>query len=532
MASQSTRRSAANPYVTGGPSRYLQTKGGTSSIPSTGIRTGGTISVGGAPSAKAGSSVAKIPTGGEPGDPTNISEAYNPIIDAETENAPIDPNRQETIANQARVPRFSVGNPRVGNIDLGSLLSAKSTEGFDPNAPIGGANVPFQETKGVGGFFRRMFGDTANEQNVAAQQTQGAEWKRDAALDKQRQAKRQDLAEEIRLREEGPTKRFEAEQKRLTDKEINDEIERNNAIDLALLKEGNEGVLKDVDMVRKARSDEEDRALKERQVKIAEDAYNNPAQQAVHDPKGNVLFYNPKTGRPTGTFRQPNFGMVTDPNDPKKQIMGTTPGGYEAIGPSGSANEPQVTGFGDSYVNGLDASGNKFGKLPPPPKPAAAVTPARSAAPGEQGEEVRGLLPSVGDYLGSGESPVSLSQDAPVTAQNREGFMAGLGDLGRSVSESARSIKPLMLGGRLPRYTPEQGGGVLGMMLNAPGAAMSPVEAGVNSVLRNTKNSYNSMFGDDSGASMAVPNKLQDPNALYMSDKEYKNYLRSKRLTE
>jgi len=224
--------------------------------------------------------------------------------------------------------------------------------------------------------------------------------------------------------------------------------------------------------------------------------------------------------------------MVTDPNDPKKQIMGTTPGGYEAIGPSGSANEPQVTGFGDSYVNGLDASGNKFGKLPPPPKPAAAVTPARSAAPGEQGEEVRGLLPSVGDYLGSGESPVSLSQDAPVTAQNREGFMAGLGDLGRSVSESARSIKPLMLGGRLPRYTPEQGGGVLGMMLNAPGAAMSPVEAGVNSVLRNTKNSYNSMFGDDSGASMAVPNKLQDPNALYMSDKEYKNYLRSKRLTE
>ena len=123
--------------------------------------------------------------------------------------------------------------------------------------------------------------------------------------------------------------------------------------------------------------------LKERQVRLAEDAYNNPAQQAVHDPKGNVLFYNPKTGRPTGTFRQPNFGMVTDPNDPNKQILGTTAGGYEGIGPSGSANEPQVTGFGDSYVNGLDASGNKFGKLPPPPKPAPApapaMTPPRSA---------------------------------------------------------------------------------------------------------------------------------------------------------
>ena len=383
MASQSTRRSAANPYVTGGPSRYLQTKGGTSSIPSTGIRTGGTISVGGAPSAKGGAPSAKVPTGGEPGEPTNLPEAYNPIIDAETENAPIDPNRQETIANQARVPRFSIGNPRVGNIDLGSLLSAKSSEGFDPNAPIGGANVPFQETKGVGGFFRRMFGDTANEQNVAAQQVQGAEWKRDAALDKQRQAKREDLAEEIRLREEGPAARFAATEKRLADKEIQDEIERNNAIDLGLVQAGNEAVLKDVDMVLREKADAAKQALEERRVALAEDAYKSPSYQAVNDPKGNVLFYNPKTGRPTGTFRQPNFGMVTDPNDPTKQILGTTAGGYEGIGPSGSANEPQVTGFGDSYVNGLDASGNKFGKLPPPPKPApapaSAMTPPRSA---------------------------------------------------------------------------------------------------------------------------------------------------------
>ena len=528
MASQSTRRSAANPYVTGGPSRYLQTKGGTSSIPSTGIRTGGTISVGGAPSAKGGAPSAKVPTGGEPGEPTNLPEAYNPIIDAETENAPIDPNRQETIANQARVPRFSIGNPRVGNIDLGSLLSAKSSEGFDPNAPIGGANVPFQETKGVGGFFRRMFGDTANEQNVAAQQVQGAEWKRDAALDKQRQAKREDLAEEIRLREEGPAARFAATEKRLADKEIQDEIERNNAIDLGLVQAGNEAVLKDVDMVLREKADAAKQALEERRVALAEDAYKSPSYQAVNDPKGNVLFYNPKTGRPTGTFRQPNFGMVTDPNDPTKQILGTTAGGYEGIGPSGSANEPQVTGFGDSYVNGLDASGNKFGKLPPPPKPAAAVTPARSAATGELGEETRGLIPSVGDYLSSGEAP-SMAQEAPTTAQNRAGFMAGLGDLTRGVSEGARSIQPLMLGGRLPRYTPEQGGGALGMLLNAPGTMLSPVESGLNTVLRNP---MRAMQGVDPTASMAVPSKLQDPSTMYMSDKEYKNYLRSKRLTE
>lgn len=178
---QSTKRSAANPYRTGGPSRYFQTRGGTSSIPVTGIRTGAKVSVGGggkggAPAAKGASAEApKVPTGVEPGEPS--APEYDPIIDAETMSPPVDPNRQEAILNQARSPRFAIGNPNVGSIDLGSLLSAKPTEGFDPNAPVGGANVPFQETKGVGGFFRRMFGDTANEQNIAAQQAQAADWK-------------------------------------------------------------------------------------------------------------------------------------------------------------------------------------------------------------------------------------------------------------------------------------------------------------------------------------------------------------------
>lgn len=178
---QSTKRSAANPYRTGGPSRYFQTRGGTSSIPVTGIRTGANVSVGGGgkggvPAAKGASAEApKVPTGVEPGEPS--APEYDPIIDAETMSPPVDPNRQEAILNQARSPRFAIGNPNVGSIDLGSLLSAKPTEGFDPNAPVGGANVPFQETKGVGGFFRRMFGDTANEQNIAAQQAQAADWK-------------------------------------------------------------------------------------------------------------------------------------------------------------------------------------------------------------------------------------------------------------------------------------------------------------------------------------------------------------------
>jgi hypothetical protein len=502
----------------------FQTQGGTRSVPVSG-RTGATIdpSLFSGKTAAKGAPLASRPIEGGPALPS--PKEFNPIIDAESGEDPNAPRveTQQPIENRGVDPRFMIqGNgPRI---DLSGFFPERANTSYDPSKAIGGENVPYKPA----GFFRSFLGDPANRKNIESQQAQGAKWEAEDTLAKRRQERKQDLEEEIALREKGPMERFKIEQKRLDDKAILDEIERNNAIDLGLLQAGNEAVLKDTDMVRREKADAAKQALEERRVALAEDAYNSPSYQAVNDPKGNVLFYNPKTGRPTGTFRQPNFGMITDPNDPTKQILGTTAGGYEGIGPSGSANEPQVTGFGDSYVNGLDSSGNKFGKLPPPPKPAAAVTPARSAAPGELGEETRGLIPSVGDYLSSGEAP-SMAQEAPTTAQNRAGFMAGLGDLTRGVSESARSIKPLMLGGRLPRYTPEQGGGALGMMLNAPGAMLSPVESGLNTVLRNP---MRAMQGVDPTASMAVPSKLQDPSTMYMSDKEYKNYLRSKRLTE
>jgi hypothetical protein len=467
----------------------------------------------------------EVPTGVEAGDqeiPTGANVPQD--IESQRVSTPeMTTERQGAITDRARGPYYVPGSP-LDNI-LGHISEAQPNTAFDPDKPVGGENVPYQPTKGISGWFQRFGGNRANEQNIEAQLAQGAEWKQDAKAEKERANKMTDRLAEIEALDKGPAARFAATEKRLADKAINDEIERNNAIDLGLLKEGNEAVFKDVDMVRKEAADAAKQTLEERRVKLAEDAYNNPSYQAVHDPKGNVLFYNTKTGRPTGTYRQSNFGMITDPNDPKKQIMGTVPGGYEAIGPSGSTNEPQVTGFGDSYVNGLDASGNKFGKLPPP-KPAAAVTPARSAAPGEQGEEVRGLIPSIGDYLSSGEA-ASMGQEAPATAQSREGFMAGLGDVGNFVSEGARAIKPLMLGGRLPRYTPEQGGGVLGMMLNAPGAVMTPVEYGLNTVLRNP---MRAMQGVDSSTSLAEPSRMQDPKTMYMGDQEYKNYLRSKRL--
>ena len=200
------------------------------------------------------------------------------------------------------------GGPRI---DLSGFFPERANTSYDPSKAIGGENVPYKPA----GFFRSFLGDPANRKNIESQQAQGAKWEAEAAGEKERKNKMEDRLTEIKALDKGPAARFAItekrladEQKRLADKEINDEIERNNAIDLGLVQAGNEAVLKDADMVLREKADADKLALEARRVALAEDAYNNPAQQAVHDPKGNVLFYNPKTGRPTGTFRQPNFG--------------------------------------------------------------------------------------------------------------------------------------------------------------------------------------------------------------------------------
>lgn len=97
------------------------------------------------------------------------------------------PPQQETqapIEATGRNPRFAVGNAANGQIDLGSLLSARTNAAFDPTKAIGGENVPFKPTTGFFGSLRRTFGDDANERNLAAQAQQGAQWRADEATAK------------------------------------------------------------------------------------------------------------------------------------------------------------------------------------------------------------------------------------------------------------------------------------------------------------------------------------------------------------
>lgn len=98
--------------------------------------------------------------------------------------APTRTETQEAIADRGTTPRYDAGS--IMGLVSSMAGGAEANPNYDPNAPIGGANVPYQGTSGVGGFFKRLIGNTANEQNLAAQQAQGAEW-REAAKEQEKE---------------------------------------------------------------------------------------------------------------------------------------------------------------------------------------------------------------------------------------------------------------------------------------------------------------------------------------------------------
>jgi len=111
---------------------------------------------------------------------------------------------QQPIENRGSSARYMIqgGGPRI---DLSFLVPERANKAYDPSKAIGGENVPYQESKGVGGFFRRLLGDESNRMNIEAQQAQGAEWKAEAA----EQQKEERLLNRMREADKPQALRFE-----------------------------------------------------------------------------------------------------------------------------------------------------------------------------------------------------------------------------------------------------------------------------------------------------------------------------------
>jgi hypothetical protein len=115
---------------------------------------------------------------------------------------------QQPIENRGDSARYMIqgGGPKI---DLSFLVPERANKAYDPSKAIGGENVPYQESKGIGGFFRRMLGDESNRMNIEAQQAQGAEW-REAEKETQKEER---LLNRMREADKPTQARFEASQR-------------------------------------------------------------------------------------------------------------------------------------------------------------------------------------------------------------------------------------------------------------------------------------------------------------------------------
>jgi hypothetical protein len=215
------------------------------------------------PRGGAGSNRASIGIGGKGasggGEPTGPASRMTGGM-ADGVEGPPQVEGQEAIASQGRMPRFAVGNPNAGVINLGSLLSERANEAFDSSKPIGGENVPYKETKGLSGLFRRAFGDQSNERNLEAQQGQAANWRQeDAEIKKQAREDaieaRRDARDEQRFQ-----KRTEVEDRRIAEQAERDRIDK-----------ANKWVADNEEYEMRAGSMAADRLLKEKSIKADDD---------------------------------------------------------------------------------------------------------------------------------------------------------------------------------------------------------------------------------------------------------------------
>ena len=327
--------------------------------------------------AAAGAPLASRPIEGGPALPS--PQEYNPIIDAESGEDPNAPRveTQQPITQPGFDPRFMIqgGGPRI---DLSGFFPERANTAYDPNKAIGGENVPYKPA----GFFRSFLGDPANRKNIEAQQAQGAEWREDAKETKRRKERKQDLEDEIALREKGPMERFKAEQKRLDDKAIRDEIAAENAIDLKLFEEGNEAVLKDADMVRKEAADADKLALEERRVAAVEASVKKPRYQAI----GDGLFQTPEGD--LAVFQPEIMGL--------SKAMPGRPARFRML--TGEGSKPPARSVGDEEVDRITS---KPIVKPPPPAPEVPNTALLPRFGRSAGEYLKGVTTTATDPLRS-----------------------------------------------------------------------------------------------------------------------------------
>ena len=341
--------------------------------------------------------------------PTQITDPNAPQnIPSQRESTPeVGIERQAVIANQKRGARY---DPDSIMGFVSSLVgNPKANEAFDPTKPIGGANVPYQEAKGL----QRFFGNQANMLNLGAQQAQGAKW--EAEADEQQKEDR--LIKRMQEADKPQALRFDrqlAENKAIREEEQKTRKAEREQDRLDRLAQ----IAADQNRWRQERLD------KVTQLQAENDLRSKPRFGAISTGKGGAIMFNESEGTPVGTYSPGELGEITDPTTGKKSY-GLVGGGWNPYTPPVTVpkdlpDSPQVNRADGSTFGGplLDeklppGGGVRMGgALPPTPQ----VTPMRAAAPSPEADasllgRFRTAMPSLNFAQPSGRG----YQVAPLT---------------------------------------------------------------------------------------------------------------------
>jgi hypothetical protein len=252
------------------------------------------------------------------------------------DNAPLRTKDQPAITAQGRSPRYD-SDSIMGVIS--SLRSpGEANVNYNPEQPVGGENVPYKPTTGIGGLLSRFFGNQANEMNVAAQEQQAAERMAEEATAKERAFE----LEKIREADKAPAERFKISQSASDKAEANRVAAENKRLELEGRRVGlTEQQIAEArqERIDRLKGEQEDRTARIEDMRnrnaLADAAFGRsmlPSAQAISTGQGGVLMYDPRNGQPIGTFSSPTIGEITDPKTGEK-TFGPTGGGYKPYTP-------------------------------------------------------------------------------------------------------------------------------------------------------------------------------------------------------
>ena len=213
--------------------------------------------------------------------------------------------------------RMSIGNSARGNIDLGSFLSARPNQDAlsqlaqNPLAQVD----PYKATTGVGGFFRRLLGDDANERNEAAASQRGQMLAQKWLMDQRNQGQMGLIDKEHQLSMERLKAQIEAENARQANADQSAlqrvRLDDQNRLGLEGMRAVNDLIGKSQDQSFRARQAVLDRGVIERGQDLTSEnnllrytinqkgapfGFKSITDRLIQDDKGNLLNYDPETG--------------------------------------------------------------------------------------------------------------------------------------------------------------------------------------------------------------------------------------------